>query len=88
MLGIVAPNLLVVNAMMHPIIETHMNLRIKYIEYFGTNPRTTGKFGLSATLIISVLAKFTELDCLQLLPFYSSMMMTTAVTILIALGDD
>jgi hypothetical protein len=58
MLGIVTPNLLVANTTVHPIIGMHVNLRIKYVGYLGTNPRTTGKFGLIVMLILSVFAKF------------------------------
>jgi hypothetical protein len=49
-----------------------------------------GKFRLSAASIMSVFVKFTVqdmLDYLQLLPVYSSMMTTTAMTTLTSLGD-
>jgi hypothetical protein len=59
MLGIFGPNLLMTNATVRPIIGLHVNLCIKYVGYFGTNPRTMGKFGLSVTSIMSVFAKFT-----------------------------
>jgi hypothetical protein len=59
MLGIVAPNLLVANATVCPIIGMRVNLCIKYVGYFGTNPGTTGKFRLSTVSILSVFAKFT-----------------------------
>jgi arginine decarboxylase-like protein len=59
MLGIVAPNLLVANTTVRPIIVMRINLRIKYIGYFRTNPGTMGKFGLTATSILSVFTKFT-----------------------------
>jgi hypothetical protein len=59
MLRIFGPNLLVANATVRPIIGMHINLCIKYVGYFETNPGTTSKFGLSVTLIMSVFAKFT-----------------------------
>jgi hypothetical protein len=54
MLVIVAPNLLIANVTVHPIIGMCINLRIKYIWYFGTNLKTTGKFELSAVSILSM----------------------------------
>jgi hypothetical protein len=58
MLKIVAPNLLMANATVCPIIGMRINLRIKYVGYFGTNLETASKFGLSNTSILSVFAKF------------------------------
>jgi hypothetical protein len=48
----------VANATVCPIIRMHVNLRIKYVRYFGFNPGTTGKFRLSVMSILSLFTKF------------------------------
>jgi hypothetical protein len=69
---------------MHPITGMCANLHITYSGYFGTNPRATTKFGLSAMPSLSVFTTLTiwgMLNCLQLLLFCSMMMATTTLTI-------
>jgi hypothetical protein len=58
MLRMVAPNVLVANTTVRPIIRMRVNLCIMYVGYFRTNLETTGKFRLRTASILSVFAKF------------------------------